>query len=76
MFLVGTCSGWHADIMRTPARTEETPVAAVRKTNTFEYGYCYSAAATASKAYGVLQAHSSSSSSSSSRQHSKNEKWQ
>ena len=38
--------------------------------NALKYGYCYSVAATASKAYGVRQAHGSS------REHRKSEKEQ
>ena len=56
----------------THTRTHRSTVRSCHKTNTLKYGFCYSVAAAASKASGVIQAHSSNSS----RQHSKNEKEQ
>ena len=54
------CSGWHTHIIR-PHALAKAPFVAVTKTNTLNYGYCcYAVTATASKAYGVIQAHSSS----------------
>ena len=51
--------------------THRSTVRGWLKTNTVKYGHCYTAvAATTSKAYGVIQAHSSS------RQHSKDEEEQ
>ena len=53
-------------------RSHRITVRSCHKTKTLKFGYCYTVAATTSKASGVKQAHSSSSSS----QHSKNEQEQ
>ena len=70
--LVLTCSGWYdRKIRNTRTQTTRSPLVAVTKRIPSSTATVNSVAAAASKACGVMQAHSSSN-----RQHSKNEKEQ
>ena len=57
----------------TPSNTHRSIVRSCHTTNTLKHGHCYSVAATASKTYSVIQAHSSTSSSR--KQKQKSSSW-